>query len=209
MDSGSSKNNATESAISGASRKRQLNVENFVNEFTRGDNILSSFGLNSSESYNSPKSKSSRISCVSASTEGSSVVKGQSPYFTSLMSTLPDTLSVQEPKDDVVPIQKNNKEIDTVQPVTKDSPIKAMKSPGKSLSNSGEISMMVDDSGEVKERELRNVGEFTISSLEQEYQELLKHVKEERAKDQLCLAKCSEALRDKVRLLFQVTKIVL
>jgi hypothetical protein len=51
---------------------------------------------------------------------------------------------------------------------------------------------------ENKPRKLRPIGEYTVSSLDKEFQDIMDYLKQERERDQQLFLQCSKALREKV-----------
>lgn len=187
-----------------AARKRPFNVVNsFLTEGQKDDlddgNILSSLGMNKEQDiFKSPQSdaffkKFSEPEPIEKPTKTPSkkTVVGQSPYFCSSTPTKQD--EEVNPKADLSDIDKEISEDMAKQ--KSQVPPKATKIPKEKTPSTKEQKLEVSA---IKPRQARPIGEFSVSSLEKELQEIMQYLKEEREKDQELFVECSKSLRQKV-----------
>ena len=172
-----------------AGRKRPFSVVNssmssgFSNESSEDYNILSSLGMKDRDIFKSPDN--SMLVKMDDSMENfkvpMSTVGGQSPYFNMSTPKKPKA----EPSQEVKKTTNNNL---MTQKEQLSSAVKAKPEPKHQDTT---------DFG-MQPRKLRSVGEYTVGSMDKEYQELMDYLKQEREKDQLDFVKCSKTLRDRV-----------
>lgn len=131
-----------------------------------------------------------------------STTTGQSPYFQ--MNTNSNKKQAQE--------LDNQEKFEAKEPKTPKFQVAnntaVLEQQQNLLSNQIEEKSVPDtikEDFEIKPRQLRPIGEFTVSSLDKEYQELMQYLKEEREKDQQLFVKCSKSLRDRVNHFFKLS----
>ena len=180
-----------------AGRKRPFSVVNssmssgFSNESSEDYNILSSLGMKDRDIFKSPDN--SMLVKMDDSMENFKVpmntVGGQSPYFN--MSTPKKPMSVKDPQPKAEPSQEVKKTTNNNLMTQKEQLSSAKKAkPEPKHQDTTDFGM--------QPRKLRSVGEYTVGSMDKEYQELMDYLKQEREKDQLDFVKCSKTLRDRV-----------
>lgn len=182
------------------SHVNSLLIAGISNDNTDDFSILSSFGMKDRDIFKSPVSNNLLIKQDVESTENFKVpinaTTGQSPYFQSSTSSnkKPAIQEIQEKcefKEPKTPkFQATN---DAQNEHTQQLPNPNQEKPA---SNNTE---KVEESLEIKPRNLRPIGEYSVSSLDKEYQELMQYLKEERERDQQLFVKCARSLRDRVR----------
>ncbi|XP_057369486.1 uncharacterized protein LOC130690496 [Daphnia carinata] len=180
------------------SRKRPFSVANssmlteYSAESSEDYNILSSLGMKDQDIFQSPESTNLLLQHDSEGIENVKVptgsIAGQSPYFS--VNTTPKKPTAQDVQVD----KPTDKEFEPNTP-SKQLTISNEQVPPIQLT-SEPVTKSDNEEGN-KPRKLRSVGEFTVTSLDKEYQELMDFLKQEREQDQLLFLKCSEALRNK------------
>lgn len=203
MDSGSPLHVSMFRQPKSGSRKRPFNVANsnilteYSVEKSEDYNILSSLGMMDRDIFQSPENTNLLLKHDNDTTEENfkvptSSTAGQSPYFN--INTTPKKPAAQEAQ--------------AAKPKDMDNEAKSASSHLIVSKEQEQLSQMQlapepmpkqeHDDG-TKTRKLRSVGEFTVSTLDKEYQEIMELLKQEREQDQLLFLKCSEALRNKVK----------
>lgn len=180
-----------------ATRKRPFNVvgslvPGYLDESPEDYNILSSMGMKDRDIFKSSETNNAMMK-FDETMENFKVptgtIGGQSPYFKNA-STPKKSLQDSKPRiESTEEVKKVTTNILVTQKEQMPSATKKEPEPTKKPLDSAE---------DIKPRKLRPVGEFSTSSLDKEYQDLMEFMKQEREKDQLLFIKCSKALRDRV-----------
>jgi hypothetical protein len=176
-------------------------LSDFSNENSEDYNILSAMGMKDRDIFQSPES-TSLLMKQENETMGhfkvpisSSACGGQSPYFS--VPNTPNkkpTISTMQDTQVAKPINNDTNE---ALPTTTNAVTQKEQSVQPTISFA--LNKEKNDY-ENKSRKLRPIGEFTVSSLDKEYQETMEFLKQEREQDQQLFMQCSKALRDKVKM---------
>lgn len=182
------------------SRKRPFSVANssilteYSAENSEDYNILSSLGMKDRDIFQSPESTNLLLKHDSEAIENVKVstgsIAGHSPYFS--VNTTPKKTVAQDIQGDK-PTDKD------FEPKTPSNHLTTSNEQLPPIQLPSEPFIKSDIEERNKPRKLRSVGEFTVTSLDKEYQEIMDFLKQEREQDQLLFLKCSEALRNKVK----------
>ncbi|XP_032783742.2 uncharacterized protein LOC116921508 isoform X1 [Daphnia magna] len=180
------------------SRKRPFSVANssilteYSAENSEDYNILSSLGMKDRDIFQSTESTNLLLKHDSEAIENVKVstgsIAGHSPYFS--VNTTPKKTVAQDIQGDK-PTDKD------FEPKTPSNHLTISNEQLPPIQLPSEPFIKSDIEERNKPRKLRPVGEFTVTSLDKEYQEIMDFLKQEREQDQLLFLKCSEALRNK------------
>jgi hypothetical protein len=190
---------------SGGPKKRPFSVTNtgllsdYSNENSEDYNILSALGMKDRDFFQSPESTNLLMKHENETLENfkvpisSSVAGGQSPYF-----DVTNTSNKKPTMQDSQVTKQINTDSPKVVATSNNSNTQIEQLP--ILQPTASISIMNKDNNveDNKPRKLRPIGEFTVSTLDKEYQEIIDFLKQERERDQLLFLQCSKALRGKV-----------
>lgn len=202
MDCDSPLNNVTK-----ASRKRPFNVGNsslIGNSNDNSDDILSSFGMKEQDIFKSPQICNPFGQVDSESSESFKVpqtnsTSGQSPYFQVSVSAKSKALQDLSDKDykNEPKTPKVNNARNIIVPEKDEQQLPNLSQECRIPTAPEEIRKQEEEC-ELKPRSLRPIGEYSTSSLDKEFQDIMQYLKDEREKDQNLFIKCSKGLRSRV-----------
>jgi hypothetical protein len=196
---------------SGGPRKRPFSVTNtgllsdYSNENSDDFNILSALGMKDNRDIFKSPENTNLLMKRESETMGnfkvpisSSVAVGQSPYFN--VGNTPNKKPAMQDAQVVKPINTDSHE----DKATKNAINPKEQSPKLQPEASIALTNKENSPNESKPRKLRSIGEYTVSSLEKEYQDIVDFIKQDREQDQQLILQCSKALRDKVTIQYML-----
>lgn len=189
----------------GGPRKRPFSVTNtgllsdYSNENSDDYNILSALGMKDRDIFQSPESTNLLMKRENETLENfkvpisGSVAGGQSPYFN--VTNTPTKKSTIQDTQVVKPLNTESHEAGATP-----SNAVTQKEQMLKVQPTASIPIMNKENNveENKPRKLRQIGEYTVSSLDKEFQDIMDYIKQERERDQQLFFQCSKALREKV-----------